>query len=428
MPNLSTSAVEQPWAEPQIPDNEELRLSVIEEYGFGVPPEENLCVFVKSLARTLATLTQCKIVVLSIVKKEKQQFYSRVGLKASETPRSVSFCAHAINRPDKPLVVLNALEDDRFSMNPLVRGPPDIRFYHGVPLVSSEGTALGTLCAIHDQPSRLMAGQEEALNLFAKFCVCQLELVRAFRLSHSEHIGDKKKRRKVVKHVERTLGPFLHFLPTTNPLINDLIISSCGKYSELVHLMTDTTGSMLLFFQLGKEESLEILMFWQICEIYRSSPCVEFLIGAVDSFLQSEAAFEINLGVRYKPIILNVFETVKSLLAENTSSSYDQATSLCIPDILDKVQLDLMIGIYNNAFLRLSKEKAYTDYVDLKHKKSKASILDMVGSFSPFSVFTDKQDKRALTLDSHSSLKLNGSFKSTTSVLSGKLRDTVKSL
>ena len=71
----------------------------------------------------------------------------RVGLDARETPRDISFCGHAI-MADKPLIVPDTHRDARFADNPLVLGPPYVRAYLGVPIVTAEGHALGTLCAI----------------------------------------------------------------------------------------------------------------------------------------------------------------------------------------------------------------------------------------------------------------------------------------
>lgn len=43
-------------------------------------------------------------------------------------------------------------EDDRFADNPLLTGPPHIRFHAGAPLHAPTGERVGTLCIIDDRP------------------------------------------------------------------------------------------------------------------------------------------------------------------------------------------------------------------------------------------------------------------------------------
>ena len=103
---------------------------------------------------------QTPIAAITIVDRDRQWFAVSTGLDAQETPRAVSFCAHAIHRPTEPLVVRDARRDPRFAGNPMVIFAPHIRFYAGVPLIDRQGYALGALCVIDSKP------RTEPPNLF----------------------------------------------------------------------------------------------------------------------------------------------------------------------------------------------------------------------------------------------------------------------
>ncbi len=105
--------------------------------------------------------------LVSLIDQERQWFKSKQGLAATETPREISFCGHAILALDT-FIVPDALQDPRFADNPLVLGAPFIRFYAGQPIRSRSGYALGTLCVIDVQPREFSAEDIAVLNDFAR--------------------------------------------------------------------------------------------------------------------------------------------------------------------------------------------------------------------------------------------------------------------
>jgi GAF domain-containing protein len=117
------------------------------------------------------------VAMVSLVDESRQWFKSRLGLNPQETPRDVAFCAHAILQSE-PLIVRDAMKDERFADSELVTGSPHIRFYAGFPLFNPEGFALGTLCAIDRKPRELSAGQMRAMLSLSRQVMGLLELRR----------------------------------------------------------------------------------------------------------------------------------------------------------------------------------------------------------------------------------------------------------
>lgn len=160
---------------PEIPDNERERLNALHSYFvLDTFAEKDF----DDITNIAAELCQAPICLISLVDENRQWFKSNHGIGVRETPRSVSFCGHAITIPTQAFEVVKSSLDERFEDNPLVISAPFIQYYYGVPLVTPEGYVLGTLCIIDHQERNLSKRQKYCLEALAKQVVNLLEIRR----------------------------------------------------------------------------------------------------------------------------------------------------------------------------------------------------------------------------------------------------------
>ena len=138
-----------------------------------------------TLVRVAAEICNVPIALVSLVDENRQWFKAKIGLEATETPREVAYCAHAILE-DAIMEVPDSSLDPRFVDNPL-REEANIAFYAGVPLETSDGHRLGTLCVVDHVPRRLTEAQRTGLEALAAQVVRLLEDRK--RVDHTETVS-----------------------------------------------------------------------------------------------------------------------------------------------------------------------------------------------------------------------------------------------
>lgn len=132
-----------------------------------------------NIVRLAASIIGTQTAAISFIDDTRQWFKARCGLQAQETPISDSFCSHAIEA-GALFVITDALQDPRFAANPLVIGPPYIRFYAGMRILAADGTPIAALCVIDPEPrpSGLSPIEETTLRTLAAQVEALLELRR----------------------------------------------------------------------------------------------------------------------------------------------------------------------------------------------------------------------------------------------------------
>ncbi|WP_422017764.1 PAS domain S-box protein [Roseateles sp.] len=148
---------------PELPADEDRRLARLAALAVMDSEPEPLFDHITALA---AQICGTPVALLGLLDERRQWFKAAVGIGRSETPRTQTFCAHAL-LSDGLFEVNDARLDERFRNHPDVLANPSLRFYAGVPIRLDDGSHPGTLCVVDFQARQLSDAQREALTRLA---------------------------------------------------------------------------------------------------------------------------------------------------------------------------------------------------------------------------------------------------------------------
>jgi two-component sensor histidine kinase len=164
-------------------DKEAARLAAVRRYDILDTPPDGSFDRITALA---ASLFDVPISIISLVDHDRVWFKSHHGLDGvTQIGKEPGLCASAIVQDDA-WILENASTDLRSLTNPLVAGEFGLRFYAGVPLRTSDGYNLGTLCVIDYEPRPVTDEQINHLRHLATVVMDQMEL----RLSARKAVGE----------------------------------------------------------------------------------------------------------------------------------------------------------------------------------------------------------------------------------------------
>ena len=268
--------------EAPLPSNEQERLEELHRYEVLDTSAEG---DIDDLTLLAAHICHAPIALVSLVDATRQWFKSKIGIDVTETPRAVAFCAHTILGKDV-LIVPDALADDRFADNPLVTGEPEIRFYAGAPLVTSNGYQLGTLCVIDRRARNVLPEEKEALQVLSRQVVHRLE----YRRQLKELQRMTRARQQAEQALVASRQQLQEFLDTSNELIQRVGLD--GRFLYTNQAWHDTFGYT--------DEDLSRLILFDIIHADSADHCRALFprLMAGDSISMMEVSFVAKDGRR----------------------------------------------------------------------------------------------------------------------------------
>ena len=218
------------------------RLAALKSYEIVDTPAEKQFDDIVKLA---SEICNTPVSLISLVDDHRQWFKAKVGFDEKETSLDKSICVQTMWEDDT-IEIPDLSQDNRFKNNPFVLGDPRIRFYSGVPLKTSEGFPLGTLCVIDTKPRYLNEHQRFALQTLANQVMSQLELRRSLLEQEHQRI-DAEKLQRLYEAVTTNTPDFIYIIGLDKRFIyaNHSLLTMWGKTSE------ETVGKN--FFEIGYE-------------------------------------------------------------------------------------------------------------------------------------------------------------------------------
>jgi len=129
----------------------------------------------------LATrLLDAPIAMVTFLDETHVWYKAKTGINVISRPRSEAFCTWAPG--DGSLLVVDDLTTDpRFSDNPWVTGPSQLRFTAIAPIHEMDGTLLGAVCVLDTEPRTLTADDEACLLMLRDMTMEALHLRASLR-------------------------------------------------------------------------------------------------------------------------------------------------------------------------------------------------------------------------------------------------------
>ena len=249
-----------------LPLNEAQRLRAVRSYDIlDSLPEVDF----DTLTRVAAQALNTPAAVIGLMDADRLWFKSRLGLTVPQLDRQIAFGAHALMRPDEPLVVEDLRQDIRFQENPLVTQVPHLCFYAGAPLIDRNGYALGTIAVVDTQPRSFNYAQRALLHDLSTLVITALESrQRANMLSHlamTDHLTGLANRAQFertlnseIAHARRTGESFTVFYMDLDDFkrVNDTLGHAAGDevLCEVGRRMANQVRAEDMLARLGGDE------------------------------------------------------------------------------------------------------------------------------------------------------------------------------
>ncbi|MBD2360141.1 GAF domain-containing protein [Anabaena minutissima FACHB-250] len=304
-----------------LPDDESQRLEFLQKCQIlDTPPEEAF----DNLVQLAADICETPIAFISLIDTDREWFKSKVGITESEIPRSICLGNYTILQREI-LVISDILQDDRFAENSPVLSNCHVRFYAGIPLITANGFAIGSLAVMDFVPRHLNHKVQASLHRLASQVMSQIKLHQEKRI----HVEEREIIEHALQTSEARLRGIIEAIPV--PLIISRVADGLILYSN---------SEFIQKFQLTNDD----LVNRHISELYQNSNDKQKTLAAL-----AQNGSLVNYDIQFKRTDGTLFWAIASLQYLNFNNEYAILTILY--DITERKNAEVKLQ-EQNSFLQ----------------------------------------------------------------------------
>lgn len=242
---------------------ENLRIAALRSFDVLDTPREEAF---DRITRLIQNIFNVPIAFISLMDEDRLWHKACLGLDEPSVDRKLSFCELVV-QSGEPVVIPDLTQDERLRDSVFVTGEAQLRFYAGVPLISSEGQVIGTVCAA-DRAPRIFADRDRRILVdLAAVVMNELELRRsaevdvltgvlsrrAFKIQAVQALAMMARQRRSASLLMVDVDHFKSINDTYGHAVGDRVLSAVAAICQQQVRSTDIIG------RLGGEEFAVLL-------------------------------------------------------------------------------------------------------------------------------------------------------------------------
>ena len=194
-----------------------------------------------NLTRLASEIAGAPIAMVNLIDEDRQWSKSVVGIpkQLREVPREQSVCQFTI-RDDGVTEITDLAKDERTAELEHIREEDGLRYYLGIPLLTKNNYAIGTLCVLDFETRKLSELQIHQLKIIAKEVMTHLELRK--KNKELERLNDYKL--SLMKMLSHDMRSPLNGIIGLTSMLREQLEEEKSEHVEIVHVIEQSSSQL----------------------------------------------------------------------------------------------------------------------------------------------------------------------------------------